>query len=689
MGHFKYTLSNIWFWLIIVITCFFVENIALLSNGIPSEGFSNPVFYMLTALILAMMGVYFFLEHKKNHMTFNWVLLPALIIIFITLTIAIWTNPSSTIFSNVETGITAELTFSIEEKIRYTVQLLISLIAIYMMMFAYAKGRLRNRGVLWFAYLLIFTVVVAVVFSLFYEIDIYKNILFGTFSGEGTGSFFINPNIFGLCLMFGILACLIVNYSKPRWWAYLLIIFFFLAMIFTLCNTTLLISAVVIFCYVVARIVVNYINHHYIKASIFLFLIITLVVALLVVYLIGVAKGWVILISVDNFLKHYIFTNNFGTFSHRKEIWDWALYLVSRDPLRLAIGYGYGASSKLILTYSSIFGHVVRTCHSGYFEIFLMGGITGLVFYAAGVIFGFYAIIRLFIKKYYRFALLYLLIYFALLAHSFVESTHFFDASTSGAIIMILFYLPPIMVLNNLRKPQLAKEAIHNDVWQNSMSGHSVIRVISLVLVSLLIGLGLTFATSVPYASPFLLRLFIFGIVFIILSLLFLPYFVSLLYRHSSNKRFTFRLIALGLLLFGISGGLSLLLKYYYHWSGTLALSLGLGLYVALGFLLTNIYMVIYKGKPKIWFKETIHAIFITPGLAGPFMIIIGGCFTMIMNAVLPLDLLTLIVIILIDLFIFYLAFMFGPFKDRKELGEECNEEGLFNWRRTVAKEKI
>ena len=689
MGHFKYTLTNIWFWLIIVVTCFFVENIALLSNGVPSEGFSNPVFYMLTALILMMMGIYFFLEHKKNHMTFNWILLSALIIIFITLTVAIWTNPSSTTFSNVETGITADLTFSIEEKMHYTIRLLISLIVIYMMMFAYAKGRLKNRGILWFAYLLIATVIVAVIFSLFHEIDIYKNILLGTFSGEGTGSFFINPNIFGLCLMFGILACLVVNYSKTRWWTYFLIFFFFLAMIFTLCNTTLLISAVVIFCYVIARIIINYVNRHYIKASVFLFLIIALFISLLVVYLISVEKNWALIVSLDGFLRHYIFTNNFGTFSHRKEIWDWAIYLATRNPLRLMIGYGYGASSKLILTYSSIFNHAVRTCHSGYFEIFLMGGITGLAFYAAGLIFGLYSIVRLFIKKYYRFALLYVLIYLALLAHSFVESTHFFDASTSGAVIMLLFYLPPIMVLSHLRKPQLVKEAIHNDVWQNNISEHSVVRIISLILLSLIIGIGLTFVTNIPYANSSIFMLFIFALLFLILTLLFLPYFVSLLYQHSSNKRFIFRLISLGLLLFGISGGVSLLLKYYYHWSGILSLSLGLGVYAVLGFALTSIYMLIYKGKLKTWFKETAHAIFITPGLAGPFMIIIGGCFTMIMNAFVPLDFLTLIVVVLIDLFIFYVTFIFGPFKDRKELGEECNNEGLFNWRRIVAKEKI
>ena len=96
MGQFKYILSSLWFWVIIVLSCFYVENIALLSNGLPMEGFSNPVFYIITAVILAMMIVYFFLEHKKNKIKAGWVVLSILIILFSF--DSIWTNPSSTYF---------------------------------------------------------------------------------------------------------------------------------------------------------------------------------------------------------------------------------------------------------------------------------------------------------------------------------------------------------------------------------------------------------------------------------------------------------------------------------------------------------------------------------------------------------------------------------------------------------------
>jgi len=139
MGQFKYILSSLWFWVIIVLSCFYVENIALLSNGLPMEGFSNPVFYIITAIILVMMVVYFFLEHKKNKIKAGWIVLSILIILFICICFAIWTNPSSTYFINYDTGEDATLTFSVNEKIRYTIQLFISFVVLYMMMFTFVE----------------------------------------------------------------------------------------------------------------------------------------------------------------------------------------------------------------------------------------------------------------------------------------------------------------------------------------------------------------------------------------------------------------------------------------------------------------------------------------------------------------------------------------------------------------------
>ena len=689
MGQFKYILSSLWFWVIIVLSCFYVENIALLSNGLPMEGFSNPVFYIITAVILAMMVVYFFLEYKKNKIKAGWVVLSILIILFICICIAIWTNPSSTHFIDYNTGKDATLTYSINEKIRYTIQLFISFVVLYMMMFTFVKGRLRFAKLKWLAYAVIILVVLASIFSLVFEIGVYKTIFEGNPNGKGVGSFFINPNIFGLCLMLGMMACVLINFPHSKWWSYILMLFFFGIMIFTLSNTALLISSGLLVIYLSAKIIKGYIQRHYIRSSVFIILIFAVAIGLLIVYLIGESKQWPFMVAFKEFLRRFVFRSDFKTFSNRTEIWSWALDLLKKEPMRLIFGYGYGASSKLIMTYSSIFEHTVRTCHSGYVEVFLMSGIVGLSFYSFGIGFGFYCIIRLFIRKQFRFALMYLMFYFCILTHNLVESTRFFDVSTSGAIIMLLFFLPPIAVWQHMRKPQLVKQAIHNDVWQNNVSSTSIIRVITLVIVSLILTLSISFLTNFPYENVLFRNIILWTLFFFVANLLFLPYLVALIYGHSTNTRFVVRLVIYGTLLLGIGGGVGYAFYANLNLGVFNTIILSILCYLVAGLILTTIFRFIFRGRFKAWLFETIHAIVVTPGLAVPFTAVLGGTITIIINAFIPFDALTLLTVIGMNLLIFYLAFTFIPFKDRTKMAKEFNDEGLFNWRRAVVKDKI
>ena len=363
--------------------------------------------------------------------------------------------------------------------------------------------------------------------------------------------------------------------------------------------------------------------------------------------------------------------------------------LLKREPLRLIFGYGYGASSKLILTYSKIFERAVRTCHSGYIEVFLMSGIVGLSFYAVGIGFGFYSIIRLFIRKQFRFALTYLMFYLCILTHNLVESTRFFDVSTSGAIIMLLFYLPPIAVWQHMRKPQLVKQATHNDVWQNNVSSASIIRVITLVIISLMLTLATSFLTNLPYENTLFRNIILWSLFFLTVNLLFLPYLVALIFRHSTNARFVVRSVIYGTLLFGLSGGAGYAFYTYLNLSISNTIILSILCYLAIGLILTTLFRFIFHGRFKAWLFETVHAIVVTPGLAVPFTAVLGGTITIIINAFIPFDALTLLTVMGMNLLIFYLIFTFIPFKDRTEMAKEFNDEGLFNWRRAVVKDKI
>lgn len=284
---------------------------------------------------------------------------------------------------------------------------------------------------------------------------------------------------------------------------------------------------------------------------------------------------------------------------------------------------------------------------------------------------------------------MYLLFYFSILTHNLVESTRFFDVSTSGAIIMLLFYLPPIAVWQHMRKPQLVKQATSNDVWQNNVSSASIIRAITLVIVSLLLTLSASFLTNLPYENSLFRNIILWSLFFLAVNLLFLPYLVSLLYRRSTNARFVVRLVIYGTLLLGISGGVGYAFYAYLNSGVSTAITFFILSYLAIGLVMTTIFRFIFRGRFKAWLFETVHAIVVTPGLAVPFTAVVGGTITIIINAFIPFDALTLLTVMGMNLLIFYLTFTFIPFKDRIEMAKEFNDEGLYNWRRAVVKEKI
>lgn len=254
---------------------------------------------------------------------------------------------------------------------------------------------------------------------------------------------------------------------------------------------------------------------------------------------------------------------------------------------------------------------------------------------------------------------------------------------------MLLFFLPPIAVWQHMRKPQLVKQAIHNDVWQNNVSSRSIIRVITLVIVSLILTLSISFLTNFPYENVLFRNIILWTLFFLVANLLFLPYLVALIYGHSTNTRFVVRLVIYGTLLLGIGGGVGYAFYANLNLGVFNTIILSILCYLVAGLILTTIFRFIFRGRFKAWLFETIHAIVVTPGLAVPFTAVLGGTITIIINAFIPFDALTLLTVIGMNLLIFYLAFAFIPFKDRTEMAKEFNDEGLFNWRRAVVKDKI
>ena len=129
MGKLKFTLSNIWFWLALLFVSFLTENLSLLTNDI-HQGFNPATLIVLSIGCLICLFMYYFVNHKENKLKLDWILLPGIAIVGITMLIGIWLQGSATLtYSNGSGTIAVE--YSTYEKIRASVILVLFLGLLY------------------------------------------------------------------------------------------------------------------------------------------------------------------------------------------------------------------------------------------------------------------------------------------------------------------------------------------------------------------------------------------------------------------------------------------------------------------------------------------------------------------------------------------------------------------------------
>ena len=692
MKHFRYVLSQIWLWFAIILGCFFIENVALLSNGNPMDGFNDFSFYSLFGIITILLFVYYLLEHKRNNANCNWILLAFFVCIFAVNTWSIWRNPTNFLIpSNDPESTDFTMVISNDLKIRSTIQLGITLIMLYTIIYPFGKSRVRNAKMIWLNYIYALVVVVSIVYTFFCsDIDVYKTLFLESpdHSIRGIKSFYISPNTLGLAFLVGIISLMTANFYKKGWYNYLLIFVFYIFLIATKSATSIFIASLSIVIYIAFKLIRKIVMQP-ISGTILLVITLVIIGGLVCLYYVGSYHKWPICNNFSKLLKELFDSKNNSTFTGRVPIWRATIGLVQESPLSLLFGYGYGTGNAIYREYAkSIMHWSIRSCHNGYLEVFLIGGLFGILCYGIGLIYFLYCIVRLISLKKVRFALLYLLAFVAMCAHDYIESTRFFDISTSGMVVMMTIYLPVINAYRNIKNRKLVQEAATNNVWQHNIDISKLTKVISMIIISLIITVSLIFITPNAYNNPMMRKVLLLIDIFLGCSVLFLPYFISLIYCRSSDKRATLRYIFGSIVILGGSVGLFFLFKYA---TKDLFLSLIYSFlsYAGIGVLFTTIYSKALKGSVKCWFFDTLKGMITVPNFAILFEIIIGSILFIALPYIVLLDNLSIIIVSIINLLVFYLTFRLLPFKYRKELTESFNNESLYKWKKIVYKSNV
>ena len=489
MGKLRFTLTNIIIWIVLLLSCLLAENFALMNSN-PLAGFSLAPAYILTFSTILLLVFYYLLEHKKNGLTFDRILLPSFIMMGILMIWTIFRQTNRTFIDWEGTG-TFDISFTFSERLLFVLQVIIWLGLLYSLVFVYNRFRLNKESYRWIAKVYLIVIVLLVIIDFFYEWDVIAGIFMGTYQGAGVQFLMGNANVWGL-------------------------------MIFTTSATAIYISLIVCLAYPIYEIFTHIKEDKkmtLIRFAIYMGVVIGLTLLCTLFILIRVP----IFVNFWGFVDNSIFHKDFLTITGRTIIWEHIFDLLKGNPFDLIFGLGHGTGQKIFQTYNA--SHFsVKSAHNGVMEIFLRYGLLGAITYVGVLGLIVFSLIKHLKNKNYRFVFIYGLAFLAVVLHSIAESTMMFTPNVGGVFFGFVVALPILNVLQEKRLAELKEDLKSVNVEKGTISKNAY-------MIAILSIMG---ATIVAIIIKKVANLDIFSAVLIILMQLVTALFVLVLINHQS-----------------------------------------------------------------------------------------------------------------------------------------------------------
>lgn len=466
MGRLRFTLTNILFWIVLLLSCFLAENYALFSDA-PRSGFATFPLYFLTFGIIALLVFYYILEHKKNGLSFDKILLPSLIMIG---ALMIWTifRQGDRTFNNWDNSGTLNITFTFEERMLASLQVVIWLAVLYAIVFVYNRFRLNLESYRWIPKVYLIILIGFVVIDLFYEWNVISGIFEGTYTGGGVEFIFGNANVWALVIFSGIISALVLSYKKFNWYYFVTMICLFCYLILTSSATAIYISLIVLLAYPLYEIFAPF-KKDRIKSFKLLIIYGAVIISIVGLCALFINVGVPIFANFWKFIDRSILHKDFLTITGRTTIWTHIIDLLKSNALDFIFGLGHQTGSRIYQIYNA--NHMsVKSAHNAVMEVFLRYGLLGVIIYSAMLISVFVCLGMHIKKKRYRFAFIYGLAYLAILAHSVAESTNIFTPNVGGVYLGLFFVLPVINILQSKKFKSAKEELVNVDIKKEKVS---------------------------------------------------------------------------------------------------------------------------------------------------------------------------------------------------------------------------
>ena len=686
MGKLKFTLTNIFFWVAMLLISFLMENLLFFSSEMKG-GLNLPTLAILTGACLLSLFMFYFIEHKENKIKIDFVLLPAILIFGAFLIIGIWVVKDETFVS--ETGANFVVSLTKFERIRATIICALFIIFSYTYLFFVHVNKPRSRRLSIICYVGIAAALVSLIYSLCTEMKEYLSIFSDEpIPGLSIDSFYGNKNYYGGVLLIGFLSCIVANYYKPRLYKYLLMIILFLATLASAAMLPTLISAAVLAIYLVEEVIRFACKRKWLYSS-FAMISILVVLSLIALFYFAVTKPVKGFIGLNVYLTEMLKSKNFATFTGRTKLWFGIIPHCFDNIMHSIFGHGFLVSEKYMigLTASINDGDLsgVRTAHNGLVEIMFNYGMVGTVVLVGMVAYFFYSCFRLMLEKRFHFVFVYSLVVFAMLAHNFLESSPFFDVGVKEMYITFTFMMPVIVENKFINRNKKIEELKNIDVDKKTLSPVKFGQTVSLILVALIVCVLPAFVSSMTYSNALLRNWMINIVIFLSILLIFLPYLLSLFYRKGDLPMFALHTAA-NLLFITL---ITVLSYIFLKNSGSSMMKYVVPIILFASLLIhTLIYSLIKGGSIKDYYLIFIKGAFIQPRNAIFASLIIGAIISLGYQVFNNMTMYIYLLNMVVGLITFMSIMYFFPTRGGKELINELNEIGLYKTKELVIKDE-
>ena len=690
MGKVKFTLGNLWFWAAMIFVCFLVENMQYLT-GNPMSGYNPSTLIILTVGSLACLFMFFFINHKKNKMGFDWVLLPGLTILAAAFLLAIWLAKGNTYYSD-DGALSIEVSFTLYEKIKASIILVVFLIATYGYLFAVNTNMVSFRKVLLIAYIGILATSISIAYSLVKEIDVYKAILKNDplQTGMQIVSFYGNKNYYGGVLFIGILSCVIVNFYKPRFFWYLLMDFMLVILISTVSVLPTLILVIAVPIYFLVEIT-RYAVKKKVKECIFALISLLLLLSLIIVFYYGSRHHWKGFVGIDVYITSIYADKDFTTFTNRTILWKKIFPYCTDNPISLIFGHGFILSEKHIMAITGVNNIAlkgVRTTHNGLLQTLFEYGIVGVLVNLSLICYFVYSCIRLLLEKKFHFVFIHSFIVACCGVYSICESSSFFDAGVKELYMTVVFLMPVIVRAKMIARPEKIKEIQTLEAEHKVADPVRLGQTAALVLMSFVCVCVSALLCTFTFDNELMNHIVFNALIGLGIVLLFVPYLITLFYKNTDRMTFVVHCVFNGLIILGSCVGLYFVMHKFDNLIDFSKYAVPALLFVLL-LLDTLLYTLVKDGSFKEWAKVFFGGCFVIPRYALIAGLVIPGIINIALQTMNMMNWFVYLTNMAFSLVCFYFVFSFLPTKTGKLMGEYYNELDLYNLKRITLMDEV